>query len=65
MDFEVGGMGVEEGEDGEAIESSELGEPADGVDVFGLWESVDLGRFWEGCACDCHCLSFLNFGSQM
>lgn len=44
MDFEGRGVGigVEEREDGEAVEGGELREPADGVDVFGLWDSVDL-----------------------
>ena len=64
MDFERGGVGVgvEEREDGEAVEGGELREPADGVDVFGLWESVDLRWVSESCACscgcDCHCWGF-------
>ena len=38
VDFERGGVrvGVEEREDGEAVEGGELRELADGVDVFGL-----------------------------
>ena len=63
VDFERGGVGVrvEEREDGEAVEGEELREPANGVDVFGLWESVDLRWVSEsygcGCGCDCHCWS--------
>lgn len=68
MDFEGRGVGigVEEREDGEAVEGGELREPADGVDVFGLWDSVDLRWVSESCSyscacacgCDCHCWGF-------
>lgn len=53
MDLEGGGRGGES-EDGEAVEGGELGEPPDGVDVMGLWESVDLRTLWEGTAGDGH-----------
>ena len=57
VDFERGGVrvGVEEREDGEAVEGRELRELANGVDVFGLWESVDLRWVSESCACGCGC----------
>jgi hypothetical protein len=53
VNFECGGGGGES-EDGEAVEGGELWEPPDGVDVMGLWESVDLWTPWEGGACNGH-----------
>lgn len=56
VDFDGGsvGIGVEKREDGVAVEGGERREPAHGVDVFRLWESVDLEVVWSSC-CYCHC----------
>ena len=67
VDFERGGVGVrvEEREDGEVVEGGVMRELADGVNVFGLWESVDLRYVSESCACgygcDCHCWGVFFF----
>ena len=53
MDLESGGGGGES-EDGKAVECGELGEPPDGVNVMGLWKSVDLWTLLEGTARDGH-----------
>lgn len=53
VDLEGGGGGGES-EDGKAIEGGELREPPDGVDIMGLWESMDLWTLWEGTARNCH-----------
>ena len=44
VDFERRGVGVrvEQRKDGEAVEGRVMRELVDGVDVFGLWESMDL-----------------------
>ena len=44
VDLERRGVGVrvEQRKDGEAVEGRVMRELVDGVDVFGLWESMDL-----------------------
>lgn len=52
-------IGIIEGGDERFLKGGRRREPADCVNEFGLWDSVDFGGFWK--VCYCHSLGFLCF----
>lgn len=46
-------IGIIEGGDEGFLKGGRRREPADCVNEFGLWDSVDFGGFWKVCYCHC------------